>query len=144
MKTIKFSAILISIMLLSIIGFSQNYINQSKKDIIWIKGSPDFKVDITEESYYIAYKANETKYEFYYFDKSEICYIFAIVDNYKHLTENIKDLDRNYIKINDTLWVYYMKDGRCVAKLEYFDSGFMLTFTMIYENKVNNPIKTML
>ena len=136
--------ILISIMLLSIIGFSQNFINQNKKDIIRVKGSPDFKVDVTKEVYYIAYKANETKYELYYFDQSEICYIFAVIDNYKYLTENVKDLNENYIKLNDTTWEYYMKEGKCVAKLTYFESGFSILFTMVYENRVPKPVKTML
>jgi len=136
--------ILISIMLLSIIGFSQNYINQDKESIILVKGSPDFKVDITEEVYYIAYKANETKYELYYFDKSKVCYIYAVIDDYRYLTADVKDLNDNFIKLNETTWEYYMKDGRCVAKLTYFKSGFSILFTMLYENKVNESIKTTL
>ena len=125
--------LLIILLFVSITGYSQNYLMKSNIDIVNTKGEPSGvgeTPDANGNSLQYVYYINDTKLEGYYFDNFDFCVMYAIWDDYKYLTYYIKDLNTNYVIIDDKNWEYYTRDYIYKASLaEQDETTFYIQFT---------------
>jgi hypothetical protein len=127
---------LLIILVLLISGFvvqGQNYLLKTAKDIILTKGEPT-EIDrfVTENGTQVDYMAymNDTKVELYYLDMNYICVVYTIYDTYPNLTGYIKELNKEYIVLDDRTWKYHGKDYIYTARLSGFDDKtFQINFS---------------
>ena len=132
---IRISFVLIFAFIFADSNAQKNYLGWSCKEI---KDKLKVELGLTIEeghtdygSYYISCISGEITY-IYYFDSVCVCDLYTIAKYYDNLTADMKYLNENFEKVNDSSWISYSRDYKNLVFLKRKKDFYKLN---IYQKK---------